>query len=279
LRTCEFPVGRADAQGNIIETKTGRAHCFDEDLGNGLRLTMIEVPEGEFLMGSLESESGRRADEGPQHKVHVRRFFIGQFEVTDQQWEALRKRPKAKWRMDEADTSLIGKQNPKIAVAGISWPWAVEFCARLAKLTGKPYRLPSEAEWEYAARAGTTTAYSFGPAMVDELAYCGRRTDGPLAIGTSGPANAFGLYDVHGNAEEWVSDSYHPNYQGAPLDGSPWLDKDDRRGLKIGKDRVIRGGSFSSRTEYCRSATRNKTDGYFVWSSFGMRVAMSASDE
>src|SRR5215471_16978687 len=94
LQTCEFPTVRTDEKGNIVERRTGSARCYDENLGNGITLKMIEVPEGDFLMGSPETEVGRNADEGPQHKVHVKRFFIGQFEVTDQQWQTVRKLPR-----------------------------------------------------------------------------------------------------------------------------------------------------------------------------------------
>lgn len=278
-RTCTFPTVRTDEHGKVVEARAGTARCFDQDLGNGLQFTMIEVPEGDFFMGSPESEPGRNGDEGPRHKVHVRRFFIGQFEATDGQYEAMRKRPRVRWKMYEALSGYLGKGNPQLAVNGIAWPWAVEFCARMRKLTGREYRLPSEAEWEYATRANTTTAYTFGPVITPSIANCcGREPEGVTTVGASGPANAFGLFDVHGNAAEWVADSYHTDYSGAPTDGSPWWDSDDSRGLNLKKERVMRGGAAGMR-EYCRSAAREKWPRELSASGFGMRIALDAPDD
>lgn len=279
FRTCQFPMVQTDTSGNVVETETSTTRCFDENLGNGLTLTMIEIPEGEFLMGSPESEEGRSPDEGPQHKVHVQRFFMAQFEITEEQYEAMQKRHRVRWKMWESLASIRGKDTPKIATEGIAWPWAVEFCARLAKLTGKPYRLPSEAEWEYATRAGSVTAYTFGPVITPTLANCGDTHRGLAPVGNSGPANAFGLYDVHGNVGEWVSDSYHASYSGAPVDGSPWWDKDDPKGLNLHKERVMRGGAYGNLKQYCRSASRSKWPRELSASEFGFRVALSAPNE
>ena len=170
---------------------------------------------------------------------------------------------------------------PDKPVVGVSWQDAVAFCDRLAERTGRPYRLPSEAEWEYACRAGTTTPFYFGKTLADELAnYNASETyaDGPegeyrkelTSVNYFGLANAFGLSDMHGNVLEWCQDHWHDNYEGAPKDGSAWLSSDER------ENRVLRGGSWDDFPWFCRSAYRlNNPPGNRTY-NLGFRVCCSA---
>ncbi|MFM6266048.1 MAG: formylglycine-generating enzyme family protein, partial [Dolichospermum sp.] len=162
-------------------------------------------------------------------------------------------------------------------VEQVSWHDAVEFCARLSNYTKRPYRLPSEAEWEYACRAGTTTPFHFGDTITTELAnYDGNYTygDGPKGVyrgettevGSFKIANEFGLYDMHGNVWEWCQDDWHNNYEGAPTDGSAWISNNAK------SYKLLRGGSWSYNPGYCRSAYRNYYGAGFGNRSYGFRV-------
>ena len=142
----------------------------------------------------------------------------------------------------------------------VNWYDAIEFCARLSKLTGREYRLPSEAEWEYACRAGTTTPFYFGETITGELANYDASETTPVGQFTP---NAFGLYDMHGNVWEWCADTWHDSYDGAPSDGSVWLDNNQEENID-GKSRfgiysVMRGGSWGNNPNLCRSAVRYDT--------------------
>jgi formylglycine-generating enzyme required for sulfatase activity len=200
---------------------------------------MVVVPAGEFMMGSLPSEKGRRGSEGPQHKVTIARpMAVSKFEVTFADWDAC---VSGGGCPQEGRASDFGWGRGTRPVIFVSWDDAQHYVAWLSRMTGKVYRLLTEAEWEYAARAGTTTAYSWG----DEIgkgnancSACGSRWDNrqPAPVGSFAP-NAFGLHDMHGNVSEWVEDCYHDNYSRAPTDGSPWTTGDCRR--------VVRGGSWS----------------------------------
>ena len=170
---------------------------------------------------------------------------------------------------------------PNKPVVGVSWDDVVEFCERLAKQTDRPYRLPSEAEWEYACRAGTTTPFYFGKTLTTEVAnYNGDYTyaDGPkgeMRNGTTpvdhfGIANAFGLSDMHGNVWEWCQDPWHENYDGAPTDGSAWIEGGDST------YRVLRGGSWFTDPSYCRSASRNLNFPDYRHDVNGFRVCCAA---
>jgi formylglycine-generating enzyme required for sulfatase activity len=228
-----------------------------EDLGNGVTLEMVAIPGGKFQMGSPKSELGRAKDEGPQHTVTLQPFFMGKFPVTQAQWQAVASLPKVNIDLDPDPSEFKGANRP---VEQVTWYEAVEFCARLSKATGREYRLPSEAEWEYACRAGTTTPFFFGETISPELAnYDGNYT---YASGSKGiyreqttevgrfPANAFGLYDMHGNVWEWCADHWHENYDGAPTDGSVWLNENENNSP------LLRGGSWYHLPERCRSAYR-----------------------
>ena len=243
---------------------------FAEDLGNGISLDMVYIPGGKFMMGSPEYEE--HCFEEPQHEVTVKPFFIGKYPITQAQWRAIASLPKIERDLKPNPSRFKGDKRP---VEEVSWEDAVEFCQRLSKQTGKEYRLPSEAEWEYACRAGTTTPYYFGEDITKnyfgkyftkKLANC--RRSKTTAVGKY-PPNVFGLYDMHGNVMEWCQDDWHDNYKGAPDDGSAWLS-----GLSSNK--VLRGGSWNSLPVFCRSAYRDDLAHVDRSSNFGFRVVCVA---
>ncbi len=219
-----------------IERSKGQAESFQEHLGNGVFLEMVKIPGGSFLMGSPENELKQCEDEKPLHKVTIQPFFMSKFTVTQQQYQAI---------IGKNPSQFKGRKKP---VECVTWDNAVQFCTKISQTTGKSYRLPSEAEWEYACRARTTTPFHFGESITNELAnYNGNYTYGSAPKGQSleqttdvgsFPANGFGLYDMHGNVSEWCQDSWHKNYNGMPTDGSAWKDESDRR------YRMLRGGSW-----------------------------------
>jgi len=212
---------------------------FTENL-NGVNLVMKRVPGGEFLMGSPDNENGRSSNESPQHRVTVPSFYIGKTEVTQAQWKA-----------------VMGGKNPSnfkgddLPVETISWNDAKEFCKKLSQMTGKTYRLPSEAEWEYACRAGTTGAYA---GELDAMAWYSDNSGGKTHPVGRKQANRFGLFDMHGNVWEWCEDVWHDSYGGQhgnpPSDGSAWLTGGEQQ------YRVLRGGSWGDYSRYARSADR-----------------------
>jgi formylglycine-generating enzyme required for sulfatase activity/predicted Ser/Thr protein kinase len=237
-----------------------QAHSFTEDLGNGVFLEMVAIPGGTFLMGSPDTEEGGLVNETPQHWVTVKPFYMGKFTVTQQQWKRVAVTlPKVYFDLNPDPSYFKGNNLP---VESISWYEAVEFCDRLSIKSGRKYGLPSEAEWEYACRAGTTTPFHFGETITTNLAnYDGSFTYGYGSRGIyrqktttvgSFPANAFGLYDMHGNVWEWCGDDWHDNYYGAPSDGSVWENDDD----DDDNDKVLRGGSHFSTPAKCRCAYR-----------------------
>jgi formylglycine-generating enzyme required for sulfatase activity len=250
-----------------INRSRGRAEFFTESLGNGVVLEMVAIPGGKFLMGSPESEPERLDRESPQHTVTIQPFFMGKFTVTQSQWKAIAALPKVNIDLNPDPSNFKGANRP---VETVSWDDAIEFCARLSKKTEKTYRLPSEAEWEYACRAGTTTPFYFGETITTDLAnyrgtdwdYQGTVYPGNYVQGPKGeyreqttdvekfPANPFGLFDMHGNIWEWCQDEWHKNYNGAPKDGSAWLVDNDNQ------NRLLRGGSWDDDPRDCRSAYR-----------------------
>jgi formylglycine-generating enzyme required for sulfatase activity len=260
LKSFEFDVVTVNAQGWKISRKRYRAQYFTEDLGNGITLEMVAIPRGTFMMGAPENEKGSEYTERPQHPVTVQPFFMGRYPVTQAQWRAVAALPQVNKELDPNPSAFKGDDRP---VERISWYDALEFCARLNFrinfTAGRDYRLPSEAEWEYACRAGTTTPFYFGETITTDLAnYCGNYTYGNAPQGEyrdqtttvgSFPPNAFGLYDMHGNVLEWCADTWHNIYQGAPKDGSAWINDNDNL-------IVLRGGSWYDDPGSCRSASR-----------------------
>jgi len=226
------------------------------DLGNNVTMKLVFIPAGRFLMGSPSSESGRSDNEGPQHEVTITRpFYMGVFEVTQEQW----KRVMGTKPWNGLQYATDGGSN---AASYISWVQASEFCGKLSRKTGRTVRLPTEAEWEYACRAGSTARFCFGDSD-DELggyAWHGKnfwpwdshRDTGEyhaLPVGQKKP-NAWGLYDMHGNVWEWCSDWYADSYADA--------NSTDPSGPASGSCRVLRGGSWSRDPPHCRSASRNR---------------------
>ncbi|MEM7525644.1 MAG: SUMF1/EgtB/PvdO family nonheme iron enzyme [Pseudomonadota bacterium] len=211
---------------------------------------MITLPAGEFVMGSPESEPGRFEDEGPVRTVSIALFAMGETEVT---WD--------QWRMCQADGGCSKSQSiPEDAdgshpVTDVSWYDAVRFTDWLNRVSKDDavYRLPSEAEWEYAARAGTTSAFHFGDSIsVSDANFAAPGGLGRTASVASYPPNAFGLFDMHGNVQEWVGDCRHRNYEDAPVDGAPWLSEANGNCER----RIQRSGAFNSISRFLRSAAR-----------------------
>ncbi len=279
LSVFNFQIVGVNAKGEQIKKESKQSQYFREDLGNGITLEMVAIPGGTFLMGTEDEEIERLVkkfnweglrSERPKREVNVPPFFIGKYPITQEQWRAIASRtdlkvdPSAPLRVNLDLNPAYFKDRPdsdRRPVEQVNWYDAIEFCARLSKLTGREYRLPSEAEWEYACRAGTTTPFYFGETITGELAnynagytYAGeakgeyRQQTTPVG---QFPPNAFGLYDMHGNVWEWCADTWHGNYDGAPTDGSAWIEK--------GNDNLspLRGGSWGNYPDICRSAIRN----------------------
>jgi formylglycine-generating enzyme required for sulfatase activity len=263
-----------------IKRITKNADYFAQDLGNGVILEMVAIPGGTFIMGSPENEEDRSSDESPQHQVTVPSFFMGKYPVTQKQWRAVAALGKVNIDL-ESDPSYFKGDN--LPVERVSWNDAQEFCARLSRMANKTYRLPAEAEWEYACRGGTTTPFYCGETISTDLAnYDGNYTYGGGAkgvyrketteVGRFGVANNFGLYDMHGNVWEWCQDDWHNDYEGAPIDGSAWLNNEEDNNGKL-----LRGGSWYNSPVHCRSAYRgsNHLDHYHY--DIGFRVVCSGA--
>jgi formylglycine-generating enzyme required for sulfatase activity len=277
LKSFEFEVVTVDTKGRETSRNRDSTNYFIEELPNSAILEMVSIPGSKYMMGSPYNEGD--ADERPQHEVNIKPFFMGKFPVTQAQWKAVAALPKIKQSLNPHPSKFKGANRP---VENVSWHEAVEFCARLFHKTGRDYRLPSEAEWEYACRAGTSTAFHFGETMTAELGNCGGTDDFPFdplgkyrkettPVGSFQVANAFGLYDMHGLVWEWCADPWHNNYDGAPDDGKVWeVGGDEHR-------RVLRGGSWSFSQVLCRSASRswNESDGGLR--ICGFRVVASCS--
>ncbi|MFM6308867.1 MAG: formylglycine-generating enzyme family protein [Dolichospermum sp.] len=236
---------------------------------------MIAIPGGTFMMGSPENEEQSRGEEKPQHEVTIKPFLMSKYPITQAQWRAVAKLPQVHEELKPDPSIFKGGNRP---VENIPWHEAVEFCTRLSNHNQKSYRLPSEAEWEYACRAGTTTSFYFGETITTELVnYNGTYGQGQKGqyrqqttdVGTF-PPNAFGLYDMHGNVWEWCQDDWHNNYEGAPIDGSAWISASNYLNLK-----VVRGGAWYRYFESCRSASRNATVADFGINPHGFRVVCS----
>ncbi|MBD2523908.1 formylglycine-generating enzyme family protein [Nostoc sp. FACHB-133] len=269
--TFKFETVTVDKKGQVIKRDPNKqAKFFKEDLGNGITLDMVKIPGGSFNMGSPTGENGRANTEDPQHAVNIPAFLIGKFEVTQEQYQQI---------IGSNPSKFKGAKRP---VEEVSWDDAVDFCKKLTQKAGREYCLPSEAEWEYACRAGTTTPFHFGETITTELAnYEGDSTYASALKGKnrqetteveSFPPNAFGLYDMHGNVWEWCQDTWHDSYKGAPSDGSAWIDNDN-------KIRMLRGGSWHDLPGKCRSASRNlnfRVGRDLIHSNLGFRVVVSA---
>jgi formylglycine-generating enzyme required for sulfatase activity len=238
---------------------------------------MVVIPGGEFTMGSPPNEEGRSSDEGPQRKVTITRFALARTEVTFEQWDACAS--DGGCSQDAADDRTWGRG--KRPVINVSWNDAQDYIGWLnAKVDGAPYRLPSEAEWEYAARAGRQTPFAFGDTIsTDQANYNGNFTYGAgkegvnrqitIPVDDLDAANAWGLRHMHGNVWEWVEDCQHDSYRDAPSDGTPWLSSQNGDCAH----RVMRGGGWSRPPWELRSAKRNESGPDFRYFKFGFRPA------
>jgi formylglycine-generating enzyme required for sulfatase activity len=264
----------------ITQTRRGQAEYIREVLNKTVSLDMVSIPGGTFMIGASENEQGASSDEYPQHQVSIAPFFMSKYPITQAQYEAI---------AGNNPSHFKGANRP---VEQVSWDEAVEFCDRLSQKNGKHYRLPSEAEWEYACRANTTTPFHFGQTITTDLAnyrgtdweyqgttYPGNYGDGPKGlhrkqttdVGSFSP-NAFGLYDMHGNVWEWCADPWHENYNGAPNDGRVWEMDSDRDN----NYRLLRGGSWTVFPQSCRSANRHWLSRDKRLNIIGFRVIVAA---
>jgi formylglycine-generating enzyme required for sulfatase activity len=241
------------------ETAPGNKTSFTENLADGIKLEMVSLPAGKFLMGSSDSDR-----EKPPHQVKVNSFAIGKYPITQAQYQAV-------MGTNPSHFKNWFKNNPQNPVEKVSWNDAQAFCQKLSQITGKTYRLPTEAEWEYACRAGTTTRYYFGDNanQLGDYAW-GRENSNSTThpVGQKKP-NGWGLYDMSGNVWEWCEDDWHDSYAGAPDDGTAWIDNDNRSQSK----KCLRGGSWGSSPNFCRSAVRVRNFPDILGSNHGFRVA------
>lgn len=209
---------------------------------------MVIVPPGTFVMGSPATEPGRYENEGPQHRIAIKEaLIVSKFDITFADWEAC----VSARACPEVDDGGMGYDIKP--VINVTWDEAQQYAVWLSHVTGQPYRLLTETEWEYAARAGRATAYFWGAEIGKNNANCngcGGRWDGELTapVGSFLP-NRFGLYDMAGNVGQWTQDCYHDNYEGAPADGSAWAGGDCTR-------HVVRGGAWDGSPRQIRSASR-----------------------
>jgi len=240
-----------EARGKALN----KAWREEEDLGNGVSLEMILIPAGNFKMGSPASEKGRYDDE-TQHEVTLTKsFYMGKYEVTQEQWEAM---------MGDNPSDTKGA---KLPVTDVSWEDCQEFIKKLNGITKGKYRLPTDAEWEYACRAGTSTAYSFGAKIRPKDAnYDDSGIDQPVSVGSYKP-NTFGLYDMHGNVWEWCEDWFEDYPAGAVI---------DPKGPAKGEYRVLRGGSFDGNVSRARSSYRTTYSPSSRYGDVGFRLARTA---
>ncbi|MCE2904201.1 MAG: SUMF1/EgtB/PvdO family nonheme iron enzyme [Anabaena sp. CoA2_C59] len=256
-----------------IQRITKNANYFGEDLGNGVILEMVDIPGGTFKMGSPKNQEGYHSSQSPQHEVTVPPFFMGKYPVTQQQWRVVAALENVNIDLKSDPSHFKGDNLP---VECVSWDDAQEFCARLSRMANKTYRLPTEAEWEYACRGGTTTPFYFGETISTDLANYngnwnwnwtyGQYREKTTEVGIF-PANPFGLYDMCGNVWEWCEGGWHKNYINAPIDGSAWTSSSSKPGQ--------RGGSWDSLPGYCRCASRFnyiRDHRYLIGDTLGFRV-------
>ena len=246
---------------------------WQQPLGVEVALEMVPISGGSFLMGSPANEPGRWEQEGPQHRVRLEPFSFAATPITQAQWRQV-----ALWQPAAGEPPWERPLNPdpshfkgdrpeddRRPVERVSWFDAQEFCRRLSRRTGKTYTLPSEAQWEYACRAGTTTAYAFGDTLSQQQANVSASATKEVG---SFLANSWGLHDMHGNVYELCADHWHRNYRGAPDDGSSWIDQTEGESM----ERVVRGGSWIDSPNICRSAYRSYCKPALAYYFIGFRV-------
>jgi formylglycine-generating enzyme required for sulfatase activity len=279
----------------VIRKEQRQARYYTEFLAENIGLDMTLIPGGTFLMGSPDDEPERNNNESPQHQVTVPSFFMGRYLITQAQWRVVAGWEPVERKLDN-NPSRFQEEPTKGAfsrwdrpVENVSWYDAKEFCARLSQRTKKDYRLPTEAEWEYACRAGTRTPFHFGKIITTEYVnYNGNYTYGEspkgeyrqqtTPVGYFQIANAFGLYDMHGNVFEWCEDDYHESYENAPTDGSAWLSNSKTAWLSNSKNntKIRRGGSWLFNPLDCRCAYRSYSIPDYRFFYIGLRVVRVA---
>jgi formylglycine-generating enzyme required for sulfatase activity len=222
LQDFRFETVTVDQYGNIVHCQSNKTKSIIFALPQDEKLEMIQIPAGSFMMGSSSDEIEWRENELPKHLVNVPSFFLGRFPITQSQWKAVL------GDLPKMDAEFYGDELP---VVNVWLEKAIEFCAKLSQITKQKVRLPSEAEWEYACRAGTETPFHFGIKITTDLvnfnglqpfnnAPMGNLRGGTTPAGHFQHPNAFGLYDMHGNVWEWCADIWHTDYTNAPNDGS-----------------------------------------------------------
>ena len=255
---------------------------YVEELSDSVGIEMRLIPKGKFVMGSPPGELERLNNEEPQHLVAVNSFFMAKYPLTQAQWKIVAAFPQQQLQLQPSPSHFQGDNRP---VEQVSWYDAIEFCLRLSQKTGKHYRLPTEAEWEYACRGGTNSPFHFGKTITTDIAnyrgmddeeydlkgYYGEGTAGEYRKETTpvdkfGCSNAFGLCDMHGNVWEWCEDCWHENYKGAPNDSNAWLTE---RG---NAPHVVRGGSWYDLPQDCRCAIREWFNPNFTNDILGFRI-------
>lgn len=276
LPSFDFATVKIDSTGKQEKRTYHQAHLYTEDLGNYQTLAMVSIRGGRFTMGASSKEKASSDRERPLHRVKVDSFLIGKYPVTQAQWRIVAKLPQIKRELFGEPSHFKGDNRP---VECVSWLDAVEFCDRLFIYTGKSYRLPSEAEWEYACRGNSQTPFAYGETLTKELAdyassysYASEKTipyrKETVNIGNFMP-NAFGVYDLHGNVREWCADHWHETYHGAPSHSTAW----NKEGVT--EWRTLRGGSWANKPSHCRSAHRSGYRADSLNRAIGFRVAMN----
>ncbi|MGK7890957.1 MAG: formylglycine-generating enzyme family protein, partial [Leptolyngbyaceae cyanobacterium] len=250
-----FATPQVNNRGVIVKQIQQEAVSFTEILKDGPYFTLLQIPGGTLMMGSLDGEG--RAVERPQHQVTIPPFWMSQHLVTQAVYGAI---------MGHNPSLFQGDNRP---VEKVSWYDAIAFCSHLSQQTGRRYSLPSEAVWEYACRANGHTKYTFGDALAPELANYNKSLNQTSDVGCYVP-NGFGIFDLHGNVWEWCADNWHQNYHGAPTDGRSW-----ETGYSY---RVVRGGSWNLNSRFCRSAYRNRLHAHISDPTVGFRVVLMESD-
>lgn len=267
LETFEFDVLTLNRKGQIKQQQQYSAKFFPEFLTNSEsrsseKLEMVAIASGQFQMGASRTEVSQKSiattHEFPRHRVKLPSFYMSKHPITQSQWAAVAALPKLQRDLNPLPSYFRGGDLP---VESVSWLDAVEFCDRLTQKTGRQYQLPSEAQWEYACRAGTKTPFSTGETITSQMAdYVGTYTYNAEVAGeyrqSTTPVgkfshNAFGLQDMHGNVWEWSADYWHDDYRGAPTNGKPW--EQARRSAM----RTVRGGGWLDAPQKIRSASRS----------------------
>ena len=285
-----WPIFEREADSSDGQRKVGEGWKLQveyrtETLGEGVNLALVRVPGGCFQMGSPANEG--RDNERPQHGVTVASFWMGKHPVTQAQWKAVASLAKVDCELDPDPSRCKGDNRP---VERVTWYEANEFCKRLSRRMGDDYRLPSEAEWEYACRAAGVTDFDLGESNTIGLANYrepgkelkptypsseGKGRPGgsckeTMEVGRFGVGNGFGVCDLHGNVWEWCLDHWHANYQGAPSDGRAWLSSDNSQ------YRIIRGSSGFVDPRICRAASRCRGNPTYRLNYIGFRVVCAA---